>query len=63
MIFMTEAAVATTRWNLTPEEAKSVGLRAVNLMKAFNLRIGITRNLALKSLGLELHHSRHMVSC
>ncbi|NIM44187.1 MAG: aldehyde ferredoxin oxidoreductase, partial [Nitrososphaeria archaeon] len=29
----------------TPEEAKSIGLRAVNLMKAFNIRAGITREL------------------
>jgi aldehyde:ferredoxin oxidoreductase len=34
---------AVTGWNFTPEEGKTVGLRIVNLMKAFNLRCGIKK--------------------
>ena len=40
-----EAVTAATGWDFTAEEAKAVGLRVVNLMKAFNLRSGITREL------------------
>jgi aldehyde:ferredoxin oxidoreductase len=35
------AVSAATGWDFTPEEAKRVGLRAVNLMRAYNLRAGI----------------------
>jgi len=35
------AVSAATGWDFTPEEAKNVGLRAVNLMRAYNLRVGI----------------------
>jgi len=35
------AVSAATGWKMTPEEAKRVGLRAVNLMRAYNLRVGI----------------------
>ena len=42
---LTEAVNATTGWNLSLEETKNIGLRAVNLMKVFNLRAGITREL------------------
>ncbi len=45
MVLEAEAVSAVTGWNFTPEEAKRVGLRAVNLMKAFNIRAGITREL------------------
>ncbi len=38
-----QAVRAITGWDFTPEEAKSVGLRAVNLMKAYNIRCGITK--------------------
>jgi aldehyde:ferredoxin oxidoreductase len=38
---ITEALVAATGWDLTPEEGKTIGLRAVNLMRAFNLRTGM----------------------
>jgi aldehyde:ferredoxin oxidoreductase len=38
---ISEAVSAVTGWNFTPQEAKAVGLRTVNLMKAFNLRCGI----------------------
>lgn len=45
LVLESEAVSAVTGWDLTPEEAKRAGLRAVNLMKAFNLRAGITREL------------------
>ena len=32
---------AVTGWNFTPEDAKTAGLRIVNLMRAFNIRHGI----------------------
>ena len=37
------AVSATTGWNFTPEEGMTVGRRTVNLMKAFNIRAGITK--------------------
>ena len=40
-----EAVKAVTGWGFTPEEAKTVGLRAVNLMRAFNIEAGITKEL------------------
>jgi len=40
---LAEAMKATTGWDMTPEEARNVGLRAVNLMRAFNVQCGITR--------------------
>lgn len=42
---LTEAAAAVTGWDLSLEETKNVGLRAVSLMKVFNLRVGITKEL------------------
>jgi aldehyde:ferredoxin oxidoreductase len=39
------AVAAVTGWDFTPSEAKAVGLRAITLMKVFNLRAGITREL------------------
>lgn len=41
----TDALNAVTGWDLTQEEVKNVGLRAVNLMKVFNLKAGIGREL------------------
>jgi aldehyde:ferredoxin oxidoreductase len=38
-----EAVREVTGWDFTPEEGKNVGLRAVNLMKVYNLRSGITK--------------------
>ena len=38
---ITAAVSAATGWDFTPKEAKRVGLRAVNLMRAYNLRAGI----------------------
>lgn len=40
-----EALKAVTGWDFTPEEANEVALRTVNLMKVFNLRAGIGRDL------------------
>lgn len=40
---ISKAVSAVTGWAFTPEEAKIVGLRAVNLMKAFNIRCGIKK--------------------
>ncbi len=40
-----EATALVTGWDFTAKEAKNVGLRAVNLMKVFNLRSGISRDL------------------
>lgn len=42
---LSEAISAATGWDFTAEEGKRVGLRAVNLMKAFNLRAGIGAEL------------------
>lgn len=39
---LTKALNMATGWNLTVEEANLIGLRIVNLMRAFNLRCGIT---------------------
>jgi len=49
LVLESEAVSAVTGWDFTPEEAKKVGLRAVNLMKAFNTRAGMTRELDLPS--------------
>ncbi len=40
-VYISEAVAAATGWNFTAEEGKRVGLRAVNLMRAYNLRVGI----------------------
>jgi len=39
--YISEAVAAATGWDFTAEEGKRVGLRAVNLMRAYNLRAGI----------------------
>jgi aldehyde:ferredoxin oxidoreductase len=41
---LAEAVSAATGWDFTSEEGKRVGLRAVNLMKAFNLNVGIGKD-------------------
>jgi aldehyde:ferredoxin oxidoreductase len=38
---LSEAVAAATGWDFTPEEGMRMGRRAVNLMRAFNLRVGI----------------------
>jgi aldehyde:ferredoxin oxidoreductase len=40
---ISEAISAATGWDFTAEEGKRVGRRAVNLMRAFNLRTGLTK--------------------
>jgi aldehyde:ferredoxin oxidoreductase len=38
---LSAAVAAATGWDFTPEEGKKMGLRAVNMMRAYNLRTGI----------------------
>ena len=45
-----EAVSAATGWDMTPEEAKVVGVRAVNLMRAFNIQAGISPELDRPSI-------------
>ena len=40
-VYISEAVAAATGWDFTAEEGRRVGLRAVNLMRAYNLRVGI----------------------
>ena len=40
-----KAVNAATGWDLTVDDAIAIGLRAVNLMRAFNLRCGLTAEL------------------
>ncbi|MDH5702987.1 MAG: hypothetical protein OEY99_02130 [Aigarchaeota archaeon] len=40
-----EAVSAVTGWDLAVEEARSIGLRVVNLLRAYNFRCGITRDM------------------
>jgi aldehyde:ferredoxin oxidoreductase len=42
---LASAISAATGWDLSPEEAWDIGRRAVNLLRAFNLQTGITKNL------------------
>jgi aldehyde:ferredoxin oxidoreductase len=42
---LAEAVNTVTGWDMTQEEARTVGLRAINLMRAFNIQAGITREL------------------
>ena len=39
--FIAEAVAAATGWDFTEEEGLTMGRRAVNLMRAYNLRVGI----------------------
>jgi len=45
LTLFTDTLNAVTGWDYSEEEANNVGLRAVNLMKVFNLRAGIDREL------------------
>jgi aldehyde:ferredoxin oxidoreductase len=47
---LTEAVNSATGWNMTVEEAKKVGLRAVNMMRVFNSRAGHTPDQETLSL-------------
>ncbi|MBD3170900.1 hypothetical protein GF326_00350 [Candidatus Bathyarchaeota archaeon] len=40
---LAEAISAATGWNMRPEEAWNIGLRAVNLLRAFNLQTGMEK--------------------
>lgn len=40
---LSEAVNAVTGWKISPDEARNIGLRAVNLLRVFNIRCGITR--------------------
>ena len=42
---LAKAVTAATGWDYTLESAMAVGRRAVNLMRAFNLRAGLTADL------------------
>jgi len=42
---LAEALNAVTGWDMTQDEARNIGLRAINLMRAFNVQVGITREL------------------
>ncbi|MDH5790578.1 MAG: aldehyde ferredoxin oxidoreductase C-terminal domain-containing protein, partial [Candidatus Bathyarchaeota archaeon] len=42
---LAEAVSAATGWDFTAEEGHRAGRRAVNLMRAFNLRAGIGKEL------------------
>ncbi len=57
LVLEAEAVCAATGWDFTAEEGKTVGLRAVNLMRAFNLRAGLTRALDYPS---ERYGSTHV---
>jgi aldehyde:ferredoxin oxidoreductase len=50
LVLEAEAVSAITGWDFPPDEAKLVGLRAVTLMKAFNIRAGITRAMDYPSI-------------
>jgi aldehyde:ferredoxin oxidoreductase len=45
MPLLSEAVSAITGWDFTQEEARNVGLRAVTLMRVFNIRSGIVKEL------------------
>ena len=50
LVLESEAVSAVTGWDFSADEAKTVGLRAVNLMRAFNVRAGIKGELDRPSL-------------
>jgi aldehyde:ferredoxin oxidoreductase len=43
MALLVEALNAATGWDFTPKEGQRVDLRAVNLIRAFNIQCGMTR--------------------
>ena len=49
MIHLTQAVNAVTGWDMDAQEAMDVGQRAVNLLRAFNLRHGISPELDIPS--------------
>jgi len=42
---LVKAVHAATGWEMTADEAQTIGLRAVNLIRAFNIRCGILKEL------------------
>jgi aldehyde:ferredoxin oxidoreductase len=49
MIYLPQAVNAATGWDMTPQEALGIGRRAVNLLRAFNIRHGISPELDVPS--------------
>jgi aldehyde:ferredoxin oxidoreductase len=45
MIYLPQAVNAATGWDMDPQEALDTGRRAVNLLRAFNIRHGISPDL------------------
>jgi len=43
LVLESEAVSTATGWDFSSEEAKKAGLRAVNLMRAFNIKAGMWR--------------------
>ena len=48
LTFLSKAVKAVTGWDYTPEEANTAGLRIVNLLRAFNIRHGMTNPRSLE---------------
>lgn len=49
VLLLTEAVNAATGWDMSVEEVMEIGRRAVNLLRAFNIRHGISPELDLPS--------------
>jgi aldehyde:ferredoxin oxidoreductase len=49
LTLLSQAVSAVTGWKFTPEEAMTAGLRTANLMRAFNVRHGLTPELEYPS--------------
>jgi len=49
MLYLPQAVNAATGWNMDPQEALDAGRRAVNLLRAFNIRHGISPELDIPS--------------
>ena len=43
MTLIAEILAAVTGWDITLEELRQIGERAVNLTRVFNMKLGITR--------------------
>ncbi len=48
LTFLAKAVSAATGWDFTPEEANTAGLRIVNLLRAFNIKHGMTNPRSLE---------------
>jgi len=49
MLYLPQAVNAATGWDMDPQEAMDVGRRAVNLLRAFSIRHGISPELDVPS--------------